>query len=240
MSEQVLAAEIAPGEFEEWHFLGLTFNVGTVVGALIAGAIVLALGFFLRARATSGVPGGIQLFFETVTKFVREQIETTIGVRTAPYLVPLSLSLGLFILVCNWFAVLPVHFALDPPTSDVNLPYALAVMVFVWMHIAGARRHGGAGRHFLHVAKGHYPKLAPLWLIEQVTNTFALALRLFGNILAGGILLSLFTMLPAAVSWLPTAGWKLFDMFIGALQAVIFVLLTIVYFSQSLETEEEH
>jgi len=240
MSEQVLAAaDLTVGEHPEWHFLGLTFNIDTIVGMLIASAIVLGLGFAVRAKITSGPPGGIQLFFETITSFIRSQIESTLGVRVAPFLVPLSLALFVFILTSNWLALLPVHQWLAPPTADVNMPYALAILVFLWMHIEGARRHGGPGKHFLHVAKGHYAPLAPLWLLEQVTNTVALALRLFGNIFAGSMLLSIIALLPSSVSWLPNAGWKLFDMFIGFVHATIFVLLTIVYFSEQVQTDSD-
>lgn len=241
MSEQVLAAgKIEVGEHPEAHFLGLTFNIDTIASTLIVAAIVVGLGFFVRAKVTSGVPNGVQLFFEAITKFVRDQVESTVGLRVAPYLVPLSISLFLFILASNWFAILPIHHYLAPPSSDVNFAYALAALVFVWWHAEGIRRRRSVGKHFLHITKGHYPPFAPLWLVEQFfVYPVSLSLRLFGNILAGGIMISLFTMLPAAVSWLPNAGWKLFDLFIGAIQALIFVLLTIVYFSENIQDHEE-
>jgi F-type H+-transporting ATPase subunit a len=53
-------------------------------------------------------------------------------------------------------------------------------------------------------------------------------------------MLSLFTLIPPFISWIPTAGWKLFDTFIGLVQAFIFAFLTIIYFSQSMEDREAH
>jgi len=66
------------------------------------------------------------------------------------------------------------------------------------------------------------------------------SLRLFGNIFAGGVMLMLFTLIPAYITWLPIAGWKLFDTFIGLVQAFIFAFLTIIYFAQSMEDREAH
>lgn len=240
MTEHILAkATIEVGSHPHWEIFGLTLNADTIIGTLFAAAVVLVLGFFVRMKVTSGVPNGVQLFFESVTTFLRNQIESIVGVRTAPYLVPLNLALFVFILVCNWWAILPLHEFVPPPTSDVNLTYALAVLVFVWWHAAGTRRHRGPGKHFIHVAKGHYPPFAPLWILEEFIHLLSLPLRLFGNILAGTIMLSLFSLLPAYVLWLPDAGWKLFDMFVGLIQALIFVLLTIVYFAEALGTQGE-
>lgn len=245
-SDTVLAAgvELHPGEHYEAHLFGLTLNIDTIIGTLVAAAIVVGLGLFVRYKITSGVPNGGQLFFESVTKMLRDQVESTIGVRTAPFLIPLAVTLFVFILACNWMTILPVHIGgrsiLPPPTSDVNFVYPLAILVFVWRHIAGARRHGGPHKQLVHVLKGHKPALAPMWLIEEVSGLVSHALRLFGNIFAGVIMLELFALLPAYVGWLPNGGWKLFDMFIGLVQAFIFALLAIVYFSQAMENREEH
>lgn len=241
MAETVLAAEtIEVGVHWKWNIFGLTLHGDTILATLVAAGIVVGLGFWVRARVTAGVPNGPQLFFEGVTKFLRDQIETSIGVRVAPFLVPLSIALFVFILACNWLVILPLHHFLPPPTADVNLCYALALMVFIWRQIAGGRRHGGAGRQFLHIVKGHEPKLAFMWIIEELSSVVSHSLRLFGNIFGGGVMLSLFGLIPAYIMWLPTAGWKLFDLFIGAVQAFIFAFLTIVYFSQSMEDRDAH
>ncbi len=227
MTQHFLAAtDVEVAKHSEFQLFGMTMHLDTILGTLLAAAVVIGLGFFVRAKITSGVPNGVQLFFESVTSFLRNQIETGIGVRTAPFLVPLSVTLFMFILAANWIVVLPLHHQLPPPTADVNMVYPLALLVFFWRQIAGARTHGGA------------PQLAPLWLLEEFTSVVSHALRLFGNILAGGVMLSVFGLFPVFVQWLPAAGWKLFDMFIGLLQAFIFAFLTIIYFTQSMEDRE--
>ena len=240
MTSHVLAAEkIEVGKHTTVQFLGMTLHLDTILGTLFAAAIVLGLGLYVRAKITSGVPNGAQLFFEAVTNFLRNQIETSIGMRTAPFLMPLSIALFVFILACNWIVLLPLHHQLPPPTSDVNLVYPLALLVFFWRQVAGSRAHGGPGRQLVHIAKGHKPSLAPLWFLEEITGVVSHSLRLFGNIFAGGVMLSLFSLIPVWITWIPTAGWKLFDTFIGLVQAFIFAFLTIIYFAQSMEDRSE-
>src|SRR5947209_11214941 len=232
------AADVEVAKHSTFELFGMTMHLDTILGTLLAAAVIVGLGFFVRAKITSGVPNGVQLFFESVTTFLRNQIETGIGVRTAPFLVPLSITLFVFILACNWIVILPLHHQLPPPTADVNLVYPLALLVFFWRQIAGVRAHGGAGKQLVHILKGHQPALAPLWVLEEFTSVLSHALRLFGNILAGGVMLSVFGLFSVFVQWLPAAGWKLFDMFIGLLQAFIFAFLTIIYFTQSMEDRE--
>jgi F-type H+-transporting ATPase subunit a len=241
VTDQVLAAEegVQVGHHVEVEIFGLTLNIDTIIGTLFAAAVVVGLGFYVRAKVTSGVPNRVQLFFEAITGFLRTQVETSIGVRTAPFLVPLSIALFVFILAANWIVVLPLHHFLPPPTADVNMVYPMALLVFFWRQFAGARAHGGAFRQLRHIAQGHNPKLAPLWFLEEITGVVSHALRLFGNLLAGGVMLSLFALIPFWVTWLPTAGWKLFDTFIGLVQAFIFSFLTIIYFAQSMEDRSE-
>jgi F-type H+-transporting ATPase subunit a len=241
------ASGITPGEHNEATLFGLTLNVDTIISTVVAAAIVLVLAFVLRAGAkkTVGVPGGVQLFFETVTKFLREQVETMIGFKVAPFVLPLSLALFTFILACNWLSVLPTHIQgadlLAPPTADVNLVYPLALMVFVWRHIAGSRRHHGPGKQLVHVLKGHNKWLAPMWVIEEISGVLSHALRLFGNLFAGGLMIAVIgSLLPFYFGGILNGAWKLFDLFIGLIQAFIFAFLTIVYFGQAMEDRSEH
>jgi F-type H+-transporting ATPase subunit a len=76
--------------------------------------------------------------------------------------------------------------------------------------------------------------------VEEIAKPISLSLRLFGNIFAGVIMVGLIAMLPAYIMWAPNAIWKTFDLFVGLIQAFIFALLTILYFSQATETEDSH
>lgn len=240
------AGEIEVGEHPEASLFGLTLNLDTIVGTIIAAVVVLAIGLFVRARIVANskrgvtVPGGTQLFFEATTKHAREQVQQFVGLRVGPFVIPIAMAVFIFLLAANWVGILPIHEYVPPPTADVNLVYALAVLLFVWWHAAGVRRHRGVGRHALHVVKGHYAPFAPLWIIEEVVHLLSLPLRLFGNMLAGGIMISLLGLLPAYLNWAPIGAWKLFEMAIGLLQAYLFALLSISYFGEAMASGEEH
>ena len=88
--------------------------------------------------------------------------------------------------------------------------------------------------------KGNVAILAPINIIEEIAKPISLSRRLFGNMFAGGILVALIAMFPWYVQWAPNAIWKTFDLFVGLIQAFIFALLTILYFSQSMELDEHH
>jgi len=239
MSAQISAIDVEVGNHIQWEVFGLTWNVDTILGTLVAGAIVVGLGFYLRAHLSVSKPTSVQLFYETVTSQIEEQVESTMGVRTAPFVVPLAVTLFLFILFANWLAIIPTgHHPeyIPPPASDVNLAYALALLVIVTMHVTGVRKRGFRG-YYHHLLTPHWV-MFPINLIEELVRPVTLALRLFGNIFSGVIMVSLIALFPAWLLWAPNAVWKLFDMFIGLIQAFIFALLTVLYFA-SVKPDEE-
>ncbi len=235
--------KIQVGDHAVVHWLGMGFNIDTIISTGVAAIIVLALALFLRAKITSGVPNGVQLFFEVITVQARQQVEQAIGLRVAPFALPLAVGLFIFILASNWLSVLPLQYGsgelVSPPASDVNFVYALALFVFIFYQIAGISRRG-LGGHLKQTLKGHTGWAgAPLNIIEELTKPLSLSLRLFGNMFAGGVMISVITLFPVWISWGPNAVWKLFDLFVGAMQAFIFALLTVLYFSQSMSLEHE-
>ncbi|MGI9004378.1 MAG: F0F1 ATP synthase subunit A [Pseudonocardia sp.] len=205
---------------------------------MIAGAIVCGAGLYMANRATRGRPSMLQLAFEALAGWVQGQVRDGMGVRAPRGVVALSITLFAFILVANLLAALPTEIILPPPTADVNLVYPMMLLVIVWVNVAGIRAQGAKG-YFGHLAKP-YAAMVPIEFITQYfSRPVSLALRLFGNIFAGGIMVSVIALMPAYVLWLPNAGWKLFDMFIGAIQALIFTLLTIIYFSEAVGSHDE-
>lgn len=229
MLRDLASIHITPGEHKIiWHAFGLTFHGDTIIATLVAGALILLLGIFMRRRLSVRKPGKVQLFFEMVTDQVEKQVEDSIGIRTAPWAVPLAFSLFLFILFANWLALIPTKEYVPPPAADPNLTYALALLVIITMHIVGVKKNGA--KYYAHIFEK--PRvLAPLRIVEEVIKPVTLSLRLFGNIFAGTIMLALIAALPAFILWAPEVIWKLFDAFIGLIQAFIFGLLTVLYLS---------
>ncbi len=247
MSTNLLAeGAISPGHHRQAEWLEMTFNTDTILSTVIAALVVIALAFVLKAKVTStGVPSGVQLFWETITIQMRQQIESSIGMRVAPFVLPLAVTLFTYILVANWLAVLPVQYGkgegsgelFAPAASDINFVLALVAVVFVWIHAAGVKKRGIIG-HPVKLVKGHAIGLAPINIIEEIAKPVSLTLRLFGNLFAGTVMVALIALFPAYILWLPNAIWKSFDLFVGLIQAFIFSLLTILYFSQAMEMDE--
>lgn len=242
MNVEVLAAEgeIKPGEHWTGSLFGLTVNLDTIIGTLVAAVVVCGLGYYMARRATKGRPSGLQIAFEALTGWIQGQIRDGMGLRTPRGVLGLCVTLFVFILTANWLAALPSEPWLPPPTSDVNLVYPMALLVIVWVNVAGIRAKG-AKSYFGHFTKP-YAFLLPIEVITQYfSRPLSLALRLFGNIFAGGIMVGVITLMPAYVLWLPMGAWKLFDLFIGGIQALIFTLLTLIYFTEAVGTEaDEH
>ena len=235
-----LAITVEVGHHIQWHLGPLTFNVDTILGTLIAGALVVGLGLLMRRKLDVRKPGKLQLFYEAVVDQVEKQVEDTMGIKTAPFVVPLAFTLFLFILFANWLAIIPTgHHPeyVPPPASDVNLTYALALIVIVWMHAAGIKRRGFRN-YYHHMVTPHWA-MFPINLIEELARPLTLALRLFGNIFSGVIMVSLIALFPAYILWAPNIIWKLFDSFIGLIQAFIFGLLTILYFSSIAPSKQD-
>lgn len=211
---------------------GLTFNLDTIYTTAIAAVVVIGLGLLLRKRATAGVPGRLQVFWETIVGFVEDQVATNLGPEYRQ-VVPLGVSVFVFILAANWIEIVPGLFHdtdfLPSPTADVNLTYALGITVMIGAWAAGVRRNGAMG-FFRHIFHKPYI-LVPINIIEELVKPFTLALRLFGNLFGGGIMIALILgLFPPFASWIFTVPWKLFDMFIGVIQAFIFALLTVIYY----------
>lgn len=234
-------SEIEIGEHITFTFLGMTFNADTIWSTVIAGLVVIGLGFWMRSKVTSKVPSKIQLMWEAIVGEVTRQVEENLG-RVNPFVVPLAIALFVFILVSNWFEIIPSQHLLPSPTADVNLTYALALLVIVGVHIFSVRERGLKGyvKHYFQPN----PIMFPLNLIEEIVKPFTLALRLFGNIFAGGIMIAIIGLIPIWAFWGPNFIWKLFDMFIGLIQAFIFALLTVIYFGMAGEghgdADDEH
>jgi F-type H+-transporting ATPase subunit a len=237
------AASITVGDHPHVTFLGLTFNVDTMYTTVIAAVLTVGFLWYVARKATSGVPGRLQIVTELIVTQTRNYVEDAVGHDVPAWLVPLGVGLFVFILFCNWLAWIPSGHnpeRLGPPTADVNLVYALSVTVVMLYTYLGVKR-----KRRRYVTDWFTVKPAirrPILLLEQIVNPLALSLRLFGNIFAGGIMLAVIALLPLA--WFPLYGladfgWRIFDSgLIAPIQAFIFSFLTILYFGFA--TAEEH
>ena len=248
-----LVADISVGDHVTQRVLGQKIDADLLWATIAAGIVTIALGLMVRKRATAGVPGKFQLAWEMVVTSTQNQVETSIGPRGAR-IVPLAVTLFVFILICNFFTVIGLGATYDvllPPAADINLPLALALFVIVLVHVSSIKARGIVGYVKHYVAQPFPIFLFPfnvfINLVEELAKPVTLALRLFGNLLSGGLMLALLAFL---VQWklgvIPVGGvlfvvfdpvWKIFDLAIGVIQAFIFALLTILYFDTAMSND---
>ena len=247
-----VAPQIQIGDQPTFQLFGLTLDTYVIVGTVVSAGIVLGLSFWMRSKLTSGVPSGIQLFFETLVDQVRELTGSVMG-SDGERFVPLGILLFFFILVCNWIEFIPstLQVGVSPellpaPTSDVNLPAAMAVTVFVLCHYLSIKTRGFGG-YLKHYTKP-FGLMTPINVIEEITKPITLTFRLFGNLFAGGLMITVVAIVGGQIlgsvggsvlTAIWTAAWKPFDtILIGGIQALIFALLTIIYLGAA--TAQEH
>ncbi len=228
------------------ELMGLTFNLGNVLMITVASVIVFLIAV-LSTRKLAVKPSGMQNFMEWVIDFVRNIINSNMDWNTGGRFLVLGTTLIMYIFVSNMLG-LPFSVTYDgdlwwkSPTADPVVALTLAVMIVVLTNFYGIKMRGfkGYSKNFV----SPMPFLFPLKIIEEFANTLTLGLRLFGNIYAGEILLSLLAGSLATGFWgtvvafLPTMVWQAFSIFIGAIQAFIFTMLTMVYMAH--KVSEDH
>jgi F-type H+-transporting ATPase subunit a len=207
--------------------LSVVFRIGPVavttpVVATWGIMLLLAGGSWLLTRRLSIHPSTRQAALEVVVDAIEAQIRDTMRVDPASY-VPLIGTLFLFIFVANWSSLVP---GVEPPTAHLETDAALALIVFVAVGYFGIRSRGLRG----YIGTFAEPSIlmVPLNLVETITRTFSLVVRLFGNVMSGvfvvGIVLSL-------VGLLVPVPLMALDMLTGAVQAYIFSVLAMVFIS---------
>ncbi|MEK5427858.1 F0F1 ATP synthase subunit A [Cytobacillus sp. FSL R7-0680] len=221
------------------EFMGLTFNLSNILMITVASAIVFLIAV-ISTRRLAMKPTGMQNFFEWVMDFVKNIINSNMAWKDGGRFHVLGITLIMYVFVSNMlglpFAVTYNHeLWWKSPTADPVVTLTLAAMVVGLSHYYGVRVKGlkEYGKDFFKPMWFMFP----LKIIEEFANTLTLGLRLYGNIYAGEILLTLLAgslatgFLGTAVAVLPTLLWMGFSVFIGAIQAFIFCMLTMVYMS---------
>jgi len=186
-------------------------------------AIILVLFGVLRSKLSVENPGKLQLTFEAMYKFVMSQTDDAVehGKKYAPFFG----ALFVFILFMNLIGVIP---GFESPTMTVSVPLGLAVVVFLYYHWMGLREQG-VGKYLAHFI-GPMIALAPLMILIEIISHFArplsLTVRLFANMFAGEKVTLTFLSLTFLVAPAVFMGLHLF---VGFLQAYIFMLLAMIY-----------
>lgn len=225
---------------------------------IIVMGLVLLLGILI-ARQSKLIPGRVQSTFELIAEFILSLVESAAGKSFARRIFPLVGALFIFIIFANYSGLLPGvgtitwdyhdhHIpVLRPPSADLNMTIAMALVTFVTVQVAGIASHGVGGR-LKHMATG------PLWLawllfmielVSEFSRIISLSFRLFGNVFAGEVLLGVMYSIAniikfSVIGLLIPVVFLYLEVLFGFIQALVFALLTMIYIVLAAAHEEGH
>ncbi len=217
----------------ELMLFGLSFNMETLKMTWMVMLVVIILSI-AATRSLKLVPTGLQNVFEMIITGLNDQISANLGKRGAMF-APFLISLFLFLLISNWWGLIP---GMESPTNTLNTNLGLALLVVAMLHILGLYYKGTK------YIKSFFEPFAPfviIKLIEEIAKPITLAFRLFGNILAGELLIHILpTLLPNILAEvIPGVVWLAFSLFVGAIQAFVFTMLSTSYLAEGVVDEED-
>lgn len=222
--------ELHTGHHLIYQLFGMSVNMDTLYMTWLTAAIVIIITL-AATRSRSLVPSGIQNVVEIVVEALLAQFKETLGPKWGQ-VVSVLLTMFLFILVGNELGLLPSPHILASPTNDLNTTLGLALVSSFMVHLV-ALRNQGLKKHLKHYFQP-FVVFFVINLLEEFTKPITLAFRLFGNILAGEILMEvLYKLVPVGVPII----WLIFSLVIGLIQAFIFTILTTSYLADSLRED---
>jgi F-type H+-transporting ATPase subunit a len=181
---------------------------------------VVTVAAILLGRRLSLAPGKLQTVLELLVDTIDQQIRDTMQAKAAPYRALIG-TLFIFVLIANWCALVP---GVTPPTAHLETDAALALIVLGATVFYGVRSRGATG----YLASFAQPSwvMIPLNVVEQITRTFSLVVRLFGNVMSGVFIIGILLSLAGLLVPIPLMA---LDLLTGAVQAYIFAVLAMVF-----------
>jgi F-type H+-transporting ATPase subunit a len=204
-----------------------TITEPVVTTWLIVG--LAGMGGYLLTRRLSLIPSRRQLMLESVVAGIDRQISEIMCTDGRPFL-PLLGTLFLFLLVANWSGLVP---GLHAPTASLETTAALAVTVFIAVHVYGVKVQGL--RKYLKTFAEPSVLMVPFNLLTQLTRTFSLMIRLFGNVMSGEFVIALLLALAGLAVPVPIMALEILT---GTVQAYIFTVLATVYVGAAIGSVE--
>ena len=231
----LLLSGVEVGKHYYWELAGITVHGQVFIVSLFV-IFVLLIFSILGTSNVKTVPEGLQNLMEFVTEFTGTIAKDQIGESGYKPWIPFVGTLFLFILGCNWAgALIPWKLIEIPegelaaPTNDINTTVALALVTSFAYFYAGINKKGlGYFKRYLEPT----PVLLPINILEDFTKPLSLSFRLFGNILADELTVSVLVMLVPLFIPLPI---MVLGVFASSIQALIFSTLAAAYIGEALE-----
>ena len=177
------------------------------------------------------IPGKGQNFWESIIDGLEGFMAENMGEEGARLMFPMLATFAFYILTANMIGLMPGFMS---PTSNINITLGCTLIIFTTTHILGLKFHGAKYiKHFMGPIPWLIPLMFPIEVISHLARILSLSIRLFGNIMAKETLLGiLFLLAGAFFAPLPIL---FLGVFVSIVQALVFVLLSILYFSGSME-----
>ena len=196
-----------------------------VVTWIIMAVLVLASILLVRSLRVEN-PGRVQLVLEAGVGWAQDFFEGIIGKENRRY-IPYLITVLLYLAVSNTIGLL----GFKPPTKDLNVTAGLAIMSMCLIEYSGIRKNGM--KHWVKHFASPVPVVAPIMVLEVVIRPLSLCMRLFGNMLAGFVVMELLKVFVPLIVPIPVSFY--FDIFDGLLQAYVFVFLTALFMNEEME-----
>ena len=236
------------------HIGGLNITNSILYGWISTlGIIVLMIA--VARRVTVKPKGGFSQFIEAGAEFIVNLVESAFDdkARARKY-VPFFVTLFFFILMSNWLGLLPIvgegfHVGdtplFRPFTADLDGTLAAGIFTMLFVYAASIRESGGFGKYMRHFFVGSpfnplYFVIGLLEMLTDLTRAFSLSLRLFLNVTIGEIVIAVFSYLGHIAAPLSALPFTLVELFVGALQAYIFTVLSLMYLAIAVNHASEH
>ena len=206
-----------------------TTHVSLVI--ICAALILFALIVRLNLKDTDGKPGKLQNVAELIVEMLDGMVESSMGKKGKPFRNYIGV-LFLFLLLCNLSGLLGMR----PPTADYGVTLGLGLITFFLVQVNNIKynKFGAVTDLFKPL-----PFLFPINLIGEIATPFSLSLRLFGNVLAGTVIMALvYGLLSVVAFFWPGALHAYFDVFSGAIQTYVFCMLTMVFIGNKIPDKE--
>ena len=202
----------------------IALNLEVIVMTWIVFFVLIVFGFFTTWKRDL-LPKPMQVLGELIISQLYELTEDALGREKSKTYAPLICALFMFLLLSNWIGIVP-H--LEEPTKDLNTPLSLGLLGFVLAHYAGIKNKG-----IKEYCKEYFQPIffmMPLNVIGELAKVISISFRLFGNIMGGSIIILVVSHLIYSIV-LPPLLNAFFGLFVGAIQAFVFTMLTLVYIS---------
>lgn len=235
-----------------FHIFGIAITNSQILG-FIGSMLMLGLLFFTVRAVRTGSKNRLAAFVMWMFELLYNTVYSVVGDRAvARKVLPLAITIVFFFTLNNWLGILPIVGTVTyhgtevfrGAAADLNVTLALALISIITAQAWAIKRRGLWGNAHRYIANPFKDPLHAfegfLELIAEFSRTAALALRIFGNVFGGEVLLAVIGFLTSYAAVVALPVFYTLELFVGAVQAYVFFMLTIAFISLGLPQDDAH